>query len=1067
MEDWDATASWEAAAPELWSDPASWDGAVPGPDDIVVVERGRTLLLDADADVAGLVVLGRLEVADTADIALETDWMLVSDGGAFVVGTPEDPHAHDFTLTLAGDPGEAPDWAEVRVEVEERCPVSGGTCLCALADRAPEGTAFLMAHGEGSRIEIHGADAAKLDWTRLAATAEPGAREIVLEAAPGWEAGDEIVLASTDFDAHQAETARILSVSPDGRTLTLDRALDWMHFGELQLYEGGRVLDTRAEVGLLSRNVTIRGDEDAHLDGHGGHTMAMHGAELRLSGVEFHRMGQAGEMGRYPVHWHMTGDAAGQYVTNSAFHESYNRAVVVHGTQNALVADTVAYDTVGHAYFLEDGSETGNVFHRNLGLLTRAAAPEAATAPTDASHVSTFWISNPSNEFVGNVAAGSEHSGFWIAPGQVTGLSAATGLYDHLDPATAPLGRFDGNVGHSNAHSNLAIEGSVHPDTLEFVESDYRPSEPAVIRDFTSYKSLDRAVWVRAEGIEFDRLHSADNARATFFSYNQLLNDGLIVGRSANVGTPLSQAEIAAGRSLPEPYNGRYFRGHSIYDGPSGVIDTHFAGFTDADAAFQTNGAAQKSPAHYASGLSFEGVTAAGRVDFAPEAHLAHMWSSGLLDLDGSLTGTPGARLVPILEDAQGAESRVHIPETAERRDDWGAWAVAGDMGLLRADTDLAPGTALIAGLAREDGEAVRIPPTFDTYHQSAVALNSGLLHRFDLPEIPGRLTLTLRFAEAGDALLLEIPGVGSGAEILGAVEVASRAALLAAGETAVLRQGAALLVKLVAGAEEADGRFRAPEGTGAEAHRFVAGVEIRPAVPGPHIVADFEAEDPRLSAGAALDREGPGRLAWDLRPGAAPGGGFALDLGGQDWSAYGALEIAASVEAEGPGRAAGYRVYLVDAEAGLVDLGRHGGAARIDLSALAPELRDSVEALVLRAEPAAVGQPGAVAPGQRLAVEQIALAPGFEARPVDLPHVIPAGGAFSIAAAAIAGAQKAGEVEILSVEGAVGGRASLSAAGVLFETEPGFAGRASATVTLRDAEGRLSESRLAFEVAG
>lgn len=58
---------------------------------------------------------------------------------------------------------------------------------------------------------------------------------------------------------------------------------------------------------------------------------------------------------------------------------------------------------MGHAFFLEDGAETGSVLRANLGLLTRRSNALLATDTTPA----TFWITHPNNTLVGNVAAGA------------------------------------------------------------------------------------------------------------------------------------------------------------------------------------------------------------------------------------------------------------------------------------------------------------------------------------------------------------------------------------------------------------------------------------------------------------------------------------------------------------------------------------------------------------------------------------------------------------------------------------------------------------------------------------
>ena len=55
------------------------------------------------------------------------------------------------------------------------------------------------------------------------------------------------------------EKHTIAAVSPDQMTLTLVEALEFGHLGETQTFQGGITLETRAEVGLLTHNVVVRG----------------------------------------------------------------------------------------------------------------------------------------------------------------------------------------------------------------------------------------------------------------------------------------------------------------------------------------------------------------------------------------------------------------------------------------------------------------------------------------------------------------------------------------------------------------------------------------------------------------------------------------------------------------------------------------------------------------------------------------------------------------------------------------------------------------------------------------
>ncbi len=139
-----------------------------------------------------------------------------------------------------------------------------------------------------------------------------------------------------------------------------------MHFGKITFD-----VDERGEVGLLTRNIKIQASPDAEQSFFGGHIMAMVTSKMYVSGVELNRMGQNLELARYPIHWHLVGDAKGQYIRNAAIHDTYNRCVTVHGTNNLRVENNVTYNTVGHCFFLEDGIEHGNEFVRNLAIQTK------------------------------------------------------------------------------------------------------------------------------------------------------------------------------------------------------------------------------------------------------------------------------------------------------------------------------------------------------------------------------------------------------------------------------------------------------------------------------------------------------------------------------------------------------------------------------------------------------------------------------------------------------------------------------------------------------------------------
>ena len=108
-----------------------------------------------------------------------------------------------------------------------------------------------------------------------------------------------------------------------------------MHFGKITFD-----VDERGEVGVLTRNVRLPASADA-ADAPLRRARDGDGREQDVcEGVEFQRMGQNLTLARYPIHWHLVGDAKGQYVRNAAIHDTYNRCVTVHGTNFLRVETT-------------------------------------------------------------------------------------------------------------------------------------------------------------------------------------------------------------------------------------------------------------------------------------------------------------------------------------------------------------------------------------------------------------------------------------------------------------------------------------------------------------------------------------------------------------------------------------------------------------------------------------------------------------------------------------------------------------------------------------------------------
>ncbi|XP_043545298.1 fibrocystin-L-like [Chiloscyllium plagiosum] len=219
---------------DVWSSRYTWGGDTP-PEagSLVVITRGQTILLDQSTPVLKMLVIqGGTLVFDEADIELQTENILITDGGVFQIGTESAPFRHKAIITLHG-----------HLRAKE-LPLYGAKTLA-----VREGT-----------LDLHGLPVPVV-WTHLAQTAKAGSSNLILQKAVTWKPGDKIVIASTgDSHSQRENEVRIIeAVSDDGRILYLTEPLMYQHLGVSIPLPDGVVFEARAEVGLLTRNIVVRG----------------------------------------------------------------------------------------------------------------------------------------------------------------------------------------------------------------------------------------------------------------------------------------------------------------------------------------------------------------------------------------------------------------------------------------------------------------------------------------------------------------------------------------------------------------------------------------------------------------------------------------------------------------------------------------------------------------------------------------------------------------------------------------------------------------------------------------
>ena len=703
------TAGTPAAKPTNWSDPATWPNRkVPAAGDKVTIESGKDVLLDVSPPALhGLTINGKLSFANNKDVELTTEWIMLH--GELEIGTEKAPHTRKATITFTND-----------VKDEDISGVGGTT------DKVDRGIMLM-----GGTLNLHGDR--QNTWSKLARTAEAGSNSIEVLNAAGWRVGDEIVLASTDFNPRQAERRTISAIR--GNTITLDNKLEYMHFGKITFD-----VDERGEVAMITRNIKLQASADAEQSFYGGHVMAMNNSKMFVEGVEFNRMGQNLTLARYPIHWHLIGDAKGQYIRNAAIHDTYNRCVTVHGTNFLRVENNVTYNTVGHCFFLEDGIEHGNEFVHNLAIQTKchtskacvptvlAAAGESANfddrqavrangqaskdvlLPSD-NTVSSYWITNPDNVYRDNVAAGSDVTGFWMSlPEHPNGKFEGTEISAKTWPRRTPFREFKGNVAHSNydsfmfdrninVNNTFGVTGNAHMPKENPADANSKTVE-TVFENLTAYKNRNGAIWGRGEMHVFKNVKVADNANGYTHAsgsagrdpFTSKVVDSLFVGETENIGNPRTDAEKAYGRSLPKPTMPDFpIRGYEYYDYRQDVENVTFRNFED-NATRKTG--ALSYLMYTSAGVSTENAIERAKFVNAKPVYFPPMerkwgndnlngvaWKAAAIhDKDGSVGGIPNSYI--LLNDGPN-DSIATDAQACEIKPAWNAAVCKGDVGRL------------------------------------------------------------------------------------------------------------------------------------------------------------------------------------------------------------------------------------------------------------------------------------------------------------------------------------------------------------------------------------------------
>ncbi|EAR87205.2 IPT/TIG domain protein (macronuclear) [Tetrahymena thermophila SB210] len=528
----------------LWSSASTWgNDFAPIAGDIVYVNNGKSLIVDVPyVGILNTIVIqnANLIFANNMNIHLETNSILVQSGNV-VIGTQSSPVTGNVRITLYGQ------------QSDKQFPTVGNKGLSIY---------------NGS-IDIQGQTRA-VTWTELSATANVGETSIQVfmnDPAFDWQIGEEIVIASTDYVDGHSERRIITNISKnaDGKTVTISfvQPLLVQHVSVTgESYKSGQFLvNMRAEVGLLTRNVVFEGDQSSIATRYGAHLM-LHGSQTsaRIRYAEFRYTGQPAIIGRYPIHFHMVGDVSGSVVEGNAIHDSFARAVTIHATHYLHVKNNVAFNNAGHNIFLEDGIETNNLIEYNLILGTIQVWSMLQSDITPGS----YWITNPLNYVSNNRAAGGDFYGFWY---EIKEHPDGPSARNDICPQGMGLGLFTNNVAHSYDRFGLRIFVMTN---LQYPCNPYRDDtqpNPFVNNtsftitwsNFVAYRNNEDGVLAEEVGnMIFNNFTLVGNKQSGFNSYltNRtdeyvILQNSLIVGQS--VGNPADVSDLQSSYGLITP----------------------------------------------------------------------------------------------------------------------------------------------------------------------------------------------------------------------------------------------------------------------------------------------------------------------------------------------------------------------------------------------------------------------------------------------------------------------------------------------------------------------------------
>ncbi|XP_053129194.1 fibrocystin [Hemicordylus capensis] len=441
-----------------WSHSKSWDGVtkgwggynetIPSPGEDVIILPGRTILVDASLpSLRGLYILGTLEFPLNSSNVISAACIVIA-GGVLKVGSLQHPLESGVKL-------------QIFLRTSE-----GVYC-----DRLEGISVYPGTIGVYGKLQMHSAYT-RISWTHLGSDAAPGNERVLLQDEVDWHHGDNLVISSSSYEAHQAELVTLEKVN--SRSIRIRERLLYRHIGHSHILEDGQQISVAAEIGLLTRNIQIKSDTDCtgrllvgyFRDASG----TQYAGELQLSNVEILNFGSS----RFPS-VDIRNVTLESFIISSSIHQSCGAGIQAVASGGLLLCENVVFSTIGHGIHLEGQNYS---LIRNLVILSKQ--PET----------SLYWVAGIKTNVAdgaylhNNIVAGSERIAFHIK-GQDCFLAEKI---------------CTDNVAHSSLHGVHLYGGDGFSNCTK-------------ITGFLSYKNYDYGIMLHHEGnIMVENVLLVDNA---------------------------------------------------------------------------------------------------------------------------------------------------------------------------------------------------------------------------------------------------------------------------------------------------------------------------------------------------------------------------------------------------------------------------------------------------------------------------------------------------------------------------------------------------------------------------